>query len=42
MRDCTAKNETTRLDARDLVDLHAGPGLHQLIDRAAECAGVAE
>src|SRR6202020_123873 len=31
-----------RLDARDLVDLVAGPWLHQLVDRAAKRAGVAE
>jgi len=31
-----------RLDAGHLVDLHAGPGLHQLVDRAAEGARIAE
>ena len=42
MGDRTAEDETARLDAGDLVDLGAGPGIDQLIDRAAEGAGVAE
>ena len=35
MRDRAAENETARLDAGDLIDLAAGPGLHQLVDGAA-------
>ena len=42
MRDRTAENEAARLDARDLVDLHAGPRLHQFVDRAAESTRVAQ
>ena len=36
MRHRAADDEAARLDAGDLVDLVAGPGLHQLIDRAAK------
>ncbi len=42
MRHRAADNEAARLDAGDLVDLVAGPGLHQFIDRAAEGARIAE
>ena len=42
MRHRAADDEAARLDAGDLVDLGAGPGLHQFVDRAAERAGVAE
>src|SRR5258708_15227488 len=37
-----AKNEAQRHDARNLVDLVTRPWMHQLIDRAAEGASVAE
>jgi len=37
-----AEDEAARLDAGDLVDLHAGPGLHQLVDGAAEGARIAQ
>src|SRR5215472_4823998 len=36
MRDRAAQDEAPRLDARDLVDLRTGPGMHKLVDRAAE------
>src|SRR6266853_481721 len=42
VRDGAAQNEAARLDAGDLVDLVAGPGLHQLVYGAAERSGVAE
>src|SRR3984893_3109771 len=42
MRDRAAQNKPPRFDARDLVDLGSGPGLHQFVDRAAKRAGVAE
>ena len=42
MRHRAAEDEAARLDAGDLVDLHAGPGLHQFVDRAAERARVAQ
>src|SRR5262249_14186738 len=35
-------DEPARLDAGDLVDLRAGPWLHQLVDRAAERARIAK
>ena len=34
VRHRAAQDEAARLDAGDLVDLHAGIGLHQLVDRA--------
>ena len=37
-----AEDEAARLDAGDLVDAHAGVGLHQLVDHLAEAVGVAE
>src|SRR5579862_2240273 len=36
------QNEPSRLDPRDLVDLAAGPRLHQLIDRTAESPRIAK
>ena len=42
MRDGAADDEAARLDAGDLVDLRAGPGMHQLVHRAAEGARIAE
>ena len=42
MRNRTAEDEPARLDARDLVDLHAGPRLHQFVDRAPKSTGVAQ
>ena len=42
MRHRAAQDEAARLDAGHLVDLAAGPGLHQLVDRAAERARIAE
>ena len=42
MRHGTAENKAARFDARDLVDLAAGPRLHQFVDRAAKRARVAE
>src|SRR5262245_13347525 len=36
MRDRAAQDEAARLDARDLVDLRTGPGMHKFVDRAAE------
>jgi hypothetical protein len=42
MRHRAAEDEAARLDAGDLVDLHAGPRLHQFVDGAAEGARVAE
>ena len=42
MRHRAAQDEAARLDAGDLVDLAAGPGLHQFVDRAAEGARVAQ
>ena len=42
MGDGAAEDEAARLDARDLVDLAAGPGLHQLVDGAAERPRIAE
>jgi hypothetical protein len=38
----TAENESACLDACDLVNLVAGPGLNQFIDRSAEGTSVAE
>src|SRR3984893_4504282 len=40
VRHRAAENEAPRLDAGDLVDLVAGPWLHQLVDRAAKRARV--
>src|SRR5450830_899761 len=42
MRHRAADDEAARLDAGDLVDLHAGPGLHHLVHGAAERARIAE
>src|SRR5215471_5166972 len=42
MRHRAAQNKAARLDAGDLVDLHARPRLHQLVDGAAEGARIAE
>ena len=42
MRHGPAEDEAARLDAGDLVDLHAGPWLHHFVDRAAESARIAE
>src|SRR5271165_898428 len=42
MGDRAAKDESARLDARDLVDLRAGPRLHEFVDRAAKGPRVAE
>src|SRR4051794_37804499 len=42
MCDCTAENETARLDACNLVDLGTGPGLHQLIHRAPKRPRIAK
>ena len=42
MRHRAAQNESARLDARHLVDAHAGIGLHHLVHRAAERARIAE
>ena len=42
MRNRAADDEAARLNAGDLVDLGAGPGLHQLVDRAAEGTRIAE
>src|SRR5271166_5346391 len=42
MGDRATEDEAARLDARDLVDLRAGPGLHQFVDRAPERPRVAE
>jgi hypothetical protein len=36
VRDRASEDEAARLDARDLVDLRTGPGMHQLVDGAAE------
>jgi hypothetical protein len=40
MRHRAAEDEAPRLDAGDLVDLQSRPGLHQLIDGAAERARI--
>src|ERR1700751_575347 len=37
-----AENEAARLDAGDLVDLRTGPGVHQLVDLAAEGEGIGQ
>ena len=42
MRHGAAENKAARLDAGHLVDLAAGPGLHQFVDGAAERACVAQ
>src|SRR5580704_4311472 len=42
MGDRAAENEAARLDARNLIDFAAGPGLHQFVDGAAEGSRVAE
>src|SRR5262249_58446630 len=42
VRDRAAEDEAARLDAGDLVDLASRPGLHQLVDRAAEGARIAQ
>jgi cation diffusion facilitator CzcD-associated flavoprotein CzcO len=42
MGDRAAEDEAARLDARHLVDLAAGPGLHQFVDRTAERARIAQ
>ena len=42
MRDGAAENEAARFDAGDLVDLAAGPGLHQFVDGAAERPRIAQ
>src|SRR5262249_27983793 len=42
MRDSPAENEAARLDAGDLVDLHPGPWLHQLVHRTAEGPRIAQ
>ena len=42
MGDGAAENEAARLDAGHLVDLAAGPGMHQLVDGAAKGARVAK
>ena len=42
MRHRAAEDEAARLDAGHLVDLAAGPWLHQFVDRAAEGARIAE
>src|SRR5579871_352885 len=42
MGDGAAENEPARLDAGNLVDLAARPGLHQLVDGAAEGPRVAQ
>ena len=42
MGDRAAQNEAARLDADDLVHLHAGQRLHELIDRLTERAGVGQ
>src|SRR6478735_718284 len=42
MRHRAAQDEAARLDAGHLVDLVAGPWLHQFVDRAAKRPRVAE
>ena len=42
MGDGAAEDEAARLDAGDLVDLAAGPRLHQFVDGAAERPRIAE
>ncbi len=42
MRNRAAEDEAARLDAGNLVDLAAGPGLHQLVDGAAEGPRIAQ
>ena len=42
MRNGAAENEAARLDAGNIVDLAAGPGLHQFVDRAAERPRIAQ
>ena len=42
MRHRAAQDEASRLNAGDLVHLHAGIGLHQLIHGPAEGAGVSQ
>ena len=42
MRDGAAQNKSARLDPRNLVDLGAGPWLHEFVDRATKRPRVAE
>src|SRR5947209_20016394 len=42
MRHRATEDKAPRLDASDLVDLAAGPGLHQFSDRTAKRAGVGQ
>ena len=42
MRQRAAEDEAARFDAGDLVDLAAGPGLHQFVDGAAEGPRIAQ
>src|SRR5262249_36458 len=42
VRHGATQDEAARLDAGNLVDLFAGPGLHQLVYGTTECPGVAE
>ena len=42
MRDGAAEDKAARLDAGDLVDLAAGPRLHQFVDRAPERPRIAQ
>jgi hypothetical protein len=42
VRDSTPENEAARLYARDLVDLHAGPRLHQFVHGTAESTRVTQ
>src|SRR6516225_2827073 len=42
VRNCTAENKTTRLDARHFIDLAAGPRLHQFVHRAAKRPRIAQ
>ena len=42
VRDGAAEDEAARLDAGDLVDLQAGIGMHQFVDRPPKRARIAE
>ena len=42
MGDGAAEDEAAGLDSRDLVDLAAGPGMHQFVDGATEGPRIAE